>query len=161
MINKNIKYIIAMIAFLVLAGFILLSNSGTTTKLLSEKSVQIVKLSVNSLGQYVMSPSTLVKGKTVRLEADMSSLVGCSKTIVIRDFNIRKTFTSTDNSVEFTPDKTGTFWITCSMNMYQGQFNVVDEKGAKSAYSETLSNSATSGATCGASGGGCGCGGGK
>lgn len=156
--NKNTKYIIALIAVLVIAGFVLFSNSGTTANLVSGKDVQIVKLSVNSLGQYVMSPSALIKGKTVRLEADMSSLVGCSKTIVIRDFNVRKTFTSSDNTVEFTPDKTGTFWITCSMNMYQGQFSVVDENGAKSAYSETLSNS---GATCGAGSGGCSCGGGK
>jgi plastocyanin domain-containing protein len=153
--NKNTKYIIALIAVLIIAGSLLFSNSGTTAKLVSEKDVQVVKLSANYNGEYIMSPSKLVKGKTVRLEADMSSLVGCSKTIVIRDFNVRKTFTFTDNVVEFTPDKTGTFWITCSMNMFQGQFSVVDENGAKSAYSEVAP---TSTGTYGASGG-CGCGG--
>ncbi|MEK6832472.1 MAG: cupredoxin domain-containing protein [Nanoarchaeota archaeon] len=121
----------------------------------SKGEVQIIKLSVQG-SNYVMNPSEVKKGIPVRIEADMSKMPGCSKSIVISSFNIRKTVTSADNTIEFTPDKAGTFNIACSMNMYRGTFTVLESDGSKSAYVDT---SAPSGGSCGASGGGCGCGG--
>jgi plastocyanin domain-containing protein len=75
---------------------------------------------------------------------------------VISAFNVRKTFTTASNTIEFTPDKTGTFNIACSMNMYRGTFSVVDSSGTKSNYVEPAPSG---GGSCGGSGGGCGCGG--
>jgi plastocyanin domain-containing protein len=81
---------------------------------------------------------------------------GCSKSVVISAFNVKKNLNANDNIIEFTPDKAGTFNIVCSMNMYKGTFTVLQADGAQSNYVEKTS---TAGATCGAGGGGCGCGG--
>ena len=86
--------------------------------------VQVVKLSVEN-GKYIMNPSEIKKGIPVRIEADINNMPGCSKSIIISSLNIRKTFNSGDNKLEFTPDKAGTFNIACSMNMYRGTFSVV------------------------------------
>lgn len=132
-------------------------NSNTVVN--SNEGVQVIKLSVEN-GRYVMVPSEVKKGIPVRIEADMSKMPGCSKGIVIPSFNVRKTFTSTDNAVEFTPDKAGTFNIRCSMNMYKGTFTVLESDGSKSNYVEASSTPASgSGGSCGmaSGGGGCGC----
>jgi plastocyanin domain-containing protein len=161
---KNIWMIAIIVVIIVLFGafFIRGSDSLSPVKnVLSSGQVQVVKLSVEN-GKYVMNPSEIRKGVTVRLEADMSKMPGCSKTIVIPSFNVRKSFTSEDNTVEFTPDKAGTFNIMCSMNMYKGTFTVLGEDGTKASYVEKASTSGTTGGSCGMSAGvsgGCGCGG--
>jgi len=72
------------------------------------------------------------------------------------ELGIRKTFSSSDNTLEFIPNKAGTFYIACSMNMYKGTLIVSESDGSKSSYVQTPT---LSGASCGAGGGGCGCGG--
>lgn len=154
--EKNI-FLIGIVIILAVAGFFLLSGSNNITNNVinvNENNVQVVKLSVQN-GQYILDPSTIKKDIPVRLEADVSNMPGCSKSIVISEFNVRKTFTSKDNSIEFIPNKAGTFYITCSMNMYRGTFNVLGSDGVKSNYVQTISSSASN--SCGASGG-CGCG---
>jgi plastocyanin domain-containing protein len=81
---------------------------------------------------------------------------GCSKSIVIPAFNIRKNLIGSDNVIEFTPNKAGNFNVACPMNMYRGTITILEADGSKSNYVEKASNS---GATCGSNGGGCGCGG--
>ncbi|MFH0830206.1 MAG: cation transporter [Candidatus Aenigmatarchaeota archaeon] len=119
--------------------------------------VQTVKLSVSG-GNYVLEPSTFKKGVPVRLEADLSKMPGCSKSVVISAFNVNKYLAPGDNVIEFTPDKAGTFNIACSMNMYKGTFTVLEPDGTRSNYAQP---SSSSGGSCGGgSGGGCGgCGG--
>jgi hypothetical protein len=111
---------------------------------------------------YKLTPNKLVKGVPVKIEVDASTLAGCMTTVVIKDFGVRKYITSKDNIIEFTPDKTGTFWITCSMGMGPGSFEVVNSDGTSDL--NVAKTQATSqkilGGSCGASGGGCGCGGG-
>ena len=117
--------------------------------------VQIVKLRVQG-SNYVLEPSTLKKGIPVKIEADVSQMPGCSKSVIISEFNIRKTISNSDNFIEFTPDKSGTFNIACSMNMFRGTFTVLESDGSKVAYVQPIAT----GSSCGAGGGGCGCGGG-
>ncbi|PIN91303.1 hypothetical protein COU57_01185 [Candidatus Pacearchaeota archaeon CG10_big_fil_rev_8_21_14_0_10_32_14] len=154
---KKAYMMIGMIMLLVvLMGAFLLSgneNKGVTGNSVNGEIVE-AKLWVEG-GNYVMTPSTFKKGQTVRLEADVSRMPGCSKGIVISEFKVQKVFTAGDNTVEFTPDKAGTFNIACSMNMYKGTFTVLEDDGTKSNY---VQNSPTSGSSCGM-GGGCGCGG--
>jgi len=156
---KNIYFLGIIFIIIAITGFFLLSGSVkdniVTTGNVNSENVQVVKLSVNN-GQYVLAPSSVKKDTPVKLEADISKMPGCSKSVVISEFNVRKTFTSKDNSVEFTPNKAGTFYITCSMNMYKGTFNVLESDGTKSNYIQALA--APSGGSCGM-GGGCGCGG--
>jgi plastocyanin domain-containing protein len=150
--NKIVMVFVGII--ILVAAIFMWSNFGNAKlagNLINQTGeVQIVKLSVEN-GKYLMSPSEIKKGIPVRIEADLQNMPGCSKSIVIASFNVRKSFTNLDNTVEFTPDKAGTFNIACSMNMYKGNFVVLENNGSKSNYVEQ--------ATAKTSSGGCGCGG--
>ncbi|MDP3881291.1 MAG: cupredoxin domain-containing protein [Nanoarchaeota archaeon] len=118
--------------------------------------VQVVKMYVKN-SEYILEPNTFKAGSKVRIEADVSRIPGCAKSIVISAFGIRKSLTPSKNVIEFTPNKAGTFNIACSMNMYKGTFTVLENDGTKSNYVEKANTAASS---CGGAGGGCGgCGG--
>lgn len=157
---KNTTAIIGIVVIIVAASVFIFTNSGgamiSVSNISDGKNIQIVKLSVEN-GKYVMSPSTVKKDILVRIEADMLKMPRCSKSIVISAFNVRKTFSETDNSVEFIPDKVGNFNIVCSMNMYRGTFTVLDDDGIKPVYVEQSSES--QGSCEVATGGVCSCGG--
>ena len=143
---------------MVIASVFIFTNLGIsaiTGSTITNQDVQVVKLSVQG-GQYVLEPDTIKKDIPVRIEADMSKMPGCSKSIVISAFGIRKSLNQGDNIIEFTPDKAGTFNIACSMNMYRGVFTVLENDGSESAY---VDQQLPQGGSCGISGGGCGCGG--
>jgi hypothetical protein len=120
--------------------------------------VQEITLSVQG-ATYMPNPIRVKKGIPVKITADLSSVRGCASSIVIPEFNVRKSFRQGDNSAEFTPDKSGTFDFGCSMWMYRGKILVEENDGTVAAYQGAAP--APSGSTCGAGGGGCGCGGGK
>jgi plastocyanin domain-containing protein len=153
-------FLIGAIILVLIVGFVFVNtlrqNQGNNQTTNSE--VQIVKLSVVG-SQYIFSPSEIKKGIPVRLEADMANMPGCSKSVVIAGFGISKTFTSSDNTIEFTPDKAGVFNIACSMNMYRGSFSVLEIDGSRATYVENKSTSTNAG-TCsmGSKDGSCGCG---
>ncbi len=121
-----------------------------------QNGVQKVALSLVN-GRYQLSPPNLKKDVPVRMEVDLSSVTGCMTSVTIPGFNVRKYVSPGDNIITFTPDKTGTFQIACSMGMGRNTFNVVDETGNVGTYVESAK---TAGGSCGAGGGGCGCGGG-
>jgi plastocyanin domain-containing protein len=141
-IKKNMLYVIGTILLIVIGVVALKFNPTNALQASSTNSeeVQIVKLSVQG-GQYVLEPSELKKGILTRMEADLSKMPGCSKSIVIPAFGVSKTFTSGSNMVEFTPDKAGTFNMACSMNMYHGTFTVLESDGTKSSNIGTSLNS--------------------
>ncbi len=123
--------------------------------------VQEDTLSVQG-GSYMPSPITVKKGIPVRLVGDISQMPGCSKSIIIPEFGVRKVLRQGDNTIEFTPDKSGTFDFTCSMGMYRGKIVVEEADGTVAAYAGSTpkpAGGAGAGASCGANGGGCGCGG--
>lgn len=117
--------------------------------------IQTVQLSVQG-SNYYPYPIRVKKGVPVQLVADMNNMPGCSRSIVIPEFGVRKIVSADDNVIEFTPDKSGTFKFSCSMGMYLGQMVVEEADGSVSAY--TGSASVPSGGSCGGSGGGCSCG---
>ena len=117
--------------------------------------VQVVKIHVEG-SQYIFEPSSVKKGIPVKLEADMSRMPGCSRGIIGSELGIRKNFNSNDNTLTFTPNKAGTFYIFCSMNMYKGTLIVLESDGSKSGY---VQKALPSGSSCGSGGRGCGCGG--
>lgn len=154
-------FIITLVIIALVVGFAFENSiagknvAGNNYNQASNGEVQIVRLSVSG-SQYVLSPNEVRKGIPVRIEADMTNMPGCSKSIVIPGFGVSKTVSNSDNIIEFTPDKTGVFNIMCSMNMYRGTFTVLDSDGSTSNYVE--SKPASQG-TCGMSSGSCGCGG--
>lgn len=135
-------------------------TTGTGVATVGPGNVQNAKLALVDFS-YKLTPNKLVKGVPVRIEVDASTLSGCMVNVVIKDFNVRKKITAKDNIIEFTPDKTGVFWITCSMGMGPGSFEVVNPDGTSdpNAKAQAVAPKA-SGGSCGAGGGGCGCGGG-
>ena len=164
-LKKSILWAGLIIIVLVVSGFFL--NSGSSTKSgingavvktdigTTSNDIQVVKMYVKG-PQYIFEPSSVKKGIPVRIEVDISRMPGCSKSVISSELGIRKTFSSSDNTLVFTPNKAGTFYIACSMNMYKGTLTVLESDGAKSTYIQTPPSS---GASCGAGGGGCGCGG--
>jgi hypothetical protein len=154
------------------------NNANTPTNTATTGDVQNVKLSVSG-GSYVLTPSVLKKGVPVRMEADLATVRGCSRDVVISAFGVRKYVKDGDNIITFTPTQTGIINIACSMNMYRGTFTVVDDGSASTGanlqaaspavQSQTTPTTATldstpntggngGGCTMGANGGGCGCG---
>lgn len=85
---------------------------------------QVVYLSVQG-GNYVLSQSTVQANRPVRFVADPQKLPGCSRSIAIPQFGIRKVFSASDNTLEFTPTQKGPLTISCSMGMYKTTVNVV------------------------------------
>jgi copper chaperone CopZ len=132
------------------------SNSNSSSNaVVTTGNVQKVQLSVKG-STYYPYPIQVKKGIPVQLIGDMNSMPGCSRSIVIPEFGIRKTMSEGDNIIEFTPDKSGTFQFSCSMNMYHGQIIVEESNGSVAAYTGNIS--APSAGSCGGSGCGCGCG---
>jgi len=125
--------IISGIVFLAIVGIIAFSilghattapiNSNAVNSNVVNTDIQTATLKVQG-ASYILEPSTFKKGVPVRILADIPNMPGCSKTVTIPAFNILKFVTSSDNVISFTPDKTGTFKIACSMSMYTGTFTV-------------------------------------
>ena len=118
---------------------------------------QVIQLSVQGLNYYP-NPIRLKKDVPAILEVDTNSVRGCLRGIQIPAFGIRKTVNPSDNKIEFTPDKAGTFGFSCFMGMGKGQIVVEDQTGNVPADVNTVAKDIPSGGSCGA-GGGCGCGG--
>lgn len=68
---------------------------------------------------YYPNTITVKVNKPVRIYLD-SSVQGCFRSFVIRDFGISYYLQSVDDYIEFTPTKTGTFGFSCSMGMGTG-----------------------------------------
>ena len=118
--------------------------------------VQEVTLSVQG-SSYLPNPIRVKKGIPVRITADIANMPGCSKSMVMPDFGIRKVVSASDNVIEFTPTQSGTFSFSCSMNMYRGTIVVEEADGTVAANTGSAPKAPVG--SCGGSGGGCGCGG--
>ena len=118
--------------------------------------VQQVTLSVQG-GSYLPSPIRVQKGIPVKITADIASMPGCSKSIVMPDFGVQKVLSASDNVIEFTPAQSGTFSFSCSMNMYRGTIVVEEADGTVAANTGSAPKAAAG--SCNMGSGGCGCGG--
>ncbi len=141
-----------------------------------ENGVQIVKMTQDG-GGYTPNSFTIRKSMPVKWIVTSTDPYTCASSIISSKLGIRANLKEGENVFEFTPDEAGTIRFTCSMGMYSGTFNVVDEgvgtnetdvtaaQTAVPASADTAppascggapANSAASGASC--SGGACGCG---
>ena len=94
-----------------------IENSVEQAKM--ENGMQVATLSWGKLN-YAPSTIKLKEGIKTRITADTERLVGCYSSIVIPELGVQKTFTEADNTVEFMPNKKGTFNFGCSMGMGKG-----------------------------------------
>ena len=81
--------------------------------------VQIVQVTVQG-NAYVFSPASVQGAKSVQLVFDPNGLPGCSRTVMLPDYDITKTIVEGDATIEFTPSGEGPITVACSMNMYTG-----------------------------------------
>ena len=86
--------------------------------------VQVVNLSAQGIN-YTPSVITVKQNQPVKIVANLATMQGCLKSLVIPAFNVRKVFSDNDNTVEFTPTQKGSFAFSCSMGMGRGTINVV------------------------------------
>jgi plastocyanin domain-containing protein len=83
------------------------------------------EITIQVLGGYSPSLVRVRKGQLVRLTFDRQEKSGCSEELVLGAFAIRRflpPFKKT--TVEFTPDKAGSYEFTCGMGMLRGQIIV-------------------------------------
>jgi len=81
--------------------------------------VQVVHVRVEG-DAYIFSPTSIQAEKPVRLVFDLNSLPGCSRDVTLPDFDITKTISPGDTTIDFTPESRGPITLQCTMNMYRG-----------------------------------------
>ncbi len=131
-----------------------------------ENGVQVIKMTQSGDG-YSPNAFTIKRNVPVRWLINSTDPNTCSASIVSSQLNIRKSLNAGENIIEFTPTQTGAIRFSCSMGMYTGSFNVVDDTGATAPQPQaelaqnqpSVPTAPTAGGSCGKSGG-CGCGGG-
>ncbi len=119
---------------LIILGVLLLilnacnSNSDSFVESVNvEESEEIIyqEVSMKFVGSnYIFSPEAVEVGKPVRITADMDTLYGCYKSIVIPSQGIKKYLSEEDNTIIFTPKEIGIIQISCSMGMGVGELKV-------------------------------------
>lgn len=139
---------------------------GTDPNVTIENGVQIVKMTESARG-YSPNSFTIKKGVPVKWVIDAQAPNSCASSLVISKLGVNKHLQGGENTIEFTPNEVGPLKFSCSMGMYTGVFNVVDEQGngGNAVVGVNNSNSGVAtpatGGSCGGGGGGCGgCGGG-
>ncbi len=118
MVNKLI--IIAIAVLVVVFGIFLISNSGASAGNIVKKNPDTQKI-ILSMKNYNYYPNT-IKAKVnqpVRIYLD-KSVIGCYRSLIIREFGVSKYLATENDYAEFTPTKKGTFRFSCSMGMGTG-----------------------------------------
>ena len=86
---------------------------------------QTVRIKV--LGGYSPQTVRVKRGKPVSLVFDRQETTPCSEEIVLADFGVRQFLAPfKDTTVTITPDRSGSFDITCGMSMLHGTLVVED-----------------------------------
>lgn len=129
-----------------------------------ENGVQIVKMTQSGSG-YSPNSFTIKKGLPVKWVINSTNPYTCAASIVMPAFGIRQSLQEGDNTIEFTPKEIGTIRFSCSMGMFTGSFNVIDDSGNGATTQNTAqpvvqANNQAAPKACGGGSGGCGCGGG-
>jgi len=126
---------------------------------------QTINMDVVASG-YSPNIFVLKAGVPVKWVINGKQVTGCNGTIIVPAYNLNFRVTQGEQTINFTPEKTGTIDWSCGMGMIRGQFIVLDDASVDStgkviADAQTQQQIASappkSGGSCG--GGGCGCGG--
>ncbi len=105
-----------------------ISNNANDPNVIMLDGVQVVSMIENASG-YSPNKFTIRKGVKVRWEIDAQAPSSCASSLVSPKLGVQKTLKAGKNVIEFIPTETGEVPFSCSMGMYTGMFNVVDEKG--------------------------------
>jgi uncharacterized protein len=163
MLNRGLVLLGSPVSFETIKGQVIQSEVGQVEIV---NGYQEISMKVDRSG-WTPDTFTLKKGVPVRWEIDVEELTGCNNEIIVNDYDLDIKLKKGLNSVEFTPDESGTVQWSCWMGMIPGTFIVTDsgEASEKQIESSKPKASGTCGGSCGSStcgggsGGGCGCGG--
>lgn len=126
-IKKTTLYFLGIFALIVIAGYFMIGNSASATydsvgsngnSAGTGGSVQKVVIGMKNYNYY---PNTIkVKvGQPVSISLD-DSVYGCFRSFTIREFGLSKYLRTSQETLDFTPDRKGTFRFSCSMGMGTG-----------------------------------------
>ncbi|KKP97793.1 MAG: heavy metal transport/detoxification protein [Candidatus Moranbacteria bacterium GW2011_GWD2_36_12] len=112
-----------------------------------ENGVQVVRMKEIASG-YSPNKFTIKKGVPVKWIIDAQAPYSCASSLVVSSLKIQKTLKASENIIEFTPKETGKIPFSCSMGMYTGLFNVVDENGGSEIVEEISDKDKTPNGIC-------------
>ena len=101
------------------------TNVSVDKNIIMENGVQLAQMSVNNRG-YSPASFTVRKGVPVKWVIDGQNVFGCQGSLVAPKIAVSRTLEKGKNVIEFTPKETGLIAFSCSMGMFQGEFNVVE-----------------------------------
>ena len=107
------------VAVIALAALAIACGGAGGNDAATEQDVQIVQVTVQE-SAYVFSPASVQADRSVRLVFDANGLPGCSKSVTLPDYDIKKTMVEGDATIEFTPSGEGPITVECSMKMFTG-----------------------------------------
>jgi Cu+-exporting ATPase len=86
----------------------------------------VQEVTVRVEGTYQPDRIQVQAGRPVRIRFDRQETTGCSERVVFPDFHINQELPAYQTTtIEFTPDRPGTYAFACGMNMVRGQLIVV------------------------------------
>ena len=111
-----------------LAGSVQEAPAGIRTGQSSPALDEAVQLVNSTMTARAYPAITVVKGKPVKwiIDAPKGSINGCNNVMVIPEYGLEHAFEYGENIIEFTPDKTGTFYYSCWMGMITSTITVVE-----------------------------------
>jgi sulfite exporter TauE/SafE/copper chaperone CopZ len=113
---------------------------GAGSKVNMANGVQVINSTLASGGYPAITVQVGIPVKWT-IDAPKGSINGCNNRIVIPEYNIQYQFKTGQNTIEFTPTKTGKFPYSCWMGMIRSSITVV-EAGADTSDTATAANSA-------------------
>lgn len=100
-----------------------INNNAINNENTNNDNEQVIQLSMKN-SNYYPNIINLKYNVPAKIVVDTNTVQGCLRSIVIPDFNVRKSITPNDNVISFTPNKKGTFRFSCSMGMGFGKIIV-------------------------------------
>ncbi|HMN19395.1 MAG TPA: sulfite exporter TauE/SafE family protein, partial [Candidatus Moranbacteria bacterium] len=115
-----------------------------------ENGVQVVRMTESSRG-YSPNKFTIQKGVPVKWVIDAQDPYSCAASLMIAKLGIRQNLKAGENVIEFTPKEAGRLLFSCSMGMYTGVFNVVEQGSDEALSTQDESDKEVPAGTCSAS----------
>lgn len=118
-------------------------NNDSDLSVKVENGVQIVNMTQTSSG-YTSNKFTIKKGIPVKWIINSTDPNSCAASLYSEKLDIHRFLKAGENVFEFTPEEIGTIPFSCSMGMYRGQFNVIENNSSDSNKSTLDTSSANS-----------------
>ncbi|MBX4212273.1 cupredoxin domain-containing protein [Candidatus Pacearchaeota archaeon] len=113
-----------IIAVVLVIGFIVFSHAKVPTENVNTNTADVQKIVLSQKNfNYAPKEIHVKAGQPVSISLD-SSVNGCRRGIIITDLGIDKELPTPQDTLTFTPEKSGTHVFTCSMGMTKGKIVV-------------------------------------